>query len=80
MLDPSQANGIVLQSLNSQAEEDEMVSRHSVDVFDTEECVVEGTVSPHRKGSENNINDGGSGSIMRFETSSDCEVFEALYH
>jgi len=79
--DLSQANGIVLQSLDSQAEQgDEMVSRHSVGVFDTEECVVEGTVSPHRKGSENNINDGGNGSIMRFETSSDHEAFEALYH
>lgn len=57
-----------------------MVSRHSVDVFHTEECVVEGTVSPHRKESDNNINDGGSGSIMRFETSSESEAFEALYH
>jgi len=79
--DPSEANGIVLQSLDSQAEQGGgMVSRHSIGVFDTEECVVEGTVSPHRKGSENSINEGSSGSIMRFETSSDCEAFEALYH
>jgi hypothetical protein len=78
--DPSQANGIVLQSLDSQAEQrDGMVSHHSVGVFHTEKCVAEGTVPPHRKGSENNINDGGSGSIMRFETSSECEVFDALY-
>jgi len=79
--DPSRANGIVLQCLDSQAEQcDETVNRHSVGVFDAEECVVEGTVSPHRKGSENNVNGGGSGSIMRFETPSDCEAFEALYH
>ena len=76
----TQANGIVLQSLDSQAEQgDGMLSHHSVDVFHTEECVVEGTVSPHRKGSGSNINDGGSGSIMRFETSSECGAFEALY-
>lgn len=79
-LDLSQANGIVLQSLDSQAEQgDGMVSCHSVGVFHTEKCVVEGTVLPHRKGSENDINDGGSGSIMRFETSSECEAFEALF-
>ena len=79
--DPSRANGIVLQCLDSQAEQgDETVNHHSVGVFDAEECVVEGTVSPHRKGSENNVNGGGSGSIMRFEIPSDCEAFEALYH
>jgi len=78
--DPSRANGFVLPSLDSQAEQgDGMVSHHSVGVFHTEKCVVEGTVPSHRKGSESNINDGGSGSIMRFETSSECEAYEALF-
>ena len=67
--DLSQANGFVLQSLDSQAERgDGIVSHRSVGVFHTETHVVEGTVAPHRKGSESNINDEGSGSIMRFET------------
>lgn len=77
---PSQANGIVLQSLDSQAEEEDgMVSHRSVGFFHTEKCVVEGTVSPHRKGSEDSINEGGCDSIMRFETSSQCEACEAVY-
>jgi hypothetical protein len=74
--DPSQANGFFLQSLDLQAEQgDGMVGHHSVGVFHTEKRVVEGTVLCHRKGSEND-NDGGSGSIMRFETSGECEAFE----
>lgn len=70
-LDPAQANGIVLQSLDSQAERtDGMDSHGSVDAFHTATSVVEGTIPPHRKGSKNSIKDGGSGEIMRFETSS----------
>jgi len=77
--DPSQANGFFLQALDSQAEQgDGMVSHHSVGVFHTEKCVVEGTVLSRRKGSKNNIDEGGSGSIMRFESSGECEAFEAF--
>jgi hypothetical protein len=69
--DLAQANGIVLQSLNSQAEQaDGMYGCGSVHVFDMEASAVEGTVLPHREGSESSIKDEGSGSIMRFETSS----------
>jgi hypothetical protein len=77
--DSPRANGIILQALDSQtAQGDGIVSCHSVGVFQADTCVVEGTVSSHRKGSKSNINDG-SGSIMRFETSSECKALEALY-
>lgn len=78
--DLSQSNGIFLQSLDSRAKQgDGMISHHSVGFFHTEECEIEGSVPSHRKGSENDISDGGSGSIMRFETSSECEAYDALY-
>jgi hypothetical protein len=76
--DLPQANGIILQSLESQtAQGDGIVSCCSVSVFHADTRLVEGTVTAHRKGSRSN-NDG-SGSIMRFETSSECEALEAFY-
>jgi hypothetical protein len=69
--DPTEVNSIFLQSLDLHTEEAYGMDSHgSVDAFHVETSAVEGIVPPHRKRSENNIEHGGSGSIMRFETSS----------